>query len=97
MAPEQLSGGMPAPSWDIWALAVIAYEMVTGTHPFAATNPLQWHSALKAGRWTPIPERAQDAPDRWQQFFERALAPDVERRAASVSVFFAELQAAVAP
>jgi hypothetical protein len=96
MAPEQLSGAMPTPSWDIWALGVIAYEMVTGMHPFAATNLLQWHSALKAGRWTPIAERAQQASERWQQFFERALAPSVEQRPASVAVFFAELQAALA-
>jgi eukaryotic-like serine/threonine-protein kinase len=34
MAPEQLAGGPPAPSWDIWALAVIAFEMLTGAHPF---------------------------------------------------------------
>ncbi len=36
MAPEQIRGERPEPSWDVWALAVIAFEMLTGSHPFAA-------------------------------------------------------------
>ncbi len=35
MAPEQLRGGPPEPSWDLWALALVACEMLTGSHPFA--------------------------------------------------------------
>ncbi|MEX2270252.1 MAG: serine/threonine-protein kinase [Vicinamibacterales bacterium] len=34
MAPEQLRGEPPSTAWDIWAIAVIAYEMLTGGHPF---------------------------------------------------------------
>jgi tRNA A-37 threonylcarbamoyl transferase component Bud32 len=30
MAPEHLRGDEPSPDWDLWALAVIALEMVTG-------------------------------------------------------------------
>ena len=30
MSPEQRRGGTAAPSWDAWALAVIAYEMLNG-------------------------------------------------------------------
>ena len=37
MAPEQLAAGFPTPLWDLWALAVIAYEMLTGAHPIAST------------------------------------------------------------
>ena len=36
MAPEQLRGEDPDPSWDLWALAVIAFEMLSGSHPFAS-------------------------------------------------------------
>jgi len=39
MAPEQIAGGEPSPSWDLWSLAVMACEMVTGSHPFAGSRP----------------------------------------------------------
>jgi serine/threonine-protein kinase len=37
MAPEQVAGGDVNPGWDLWALGVIAYEMLTGAHPFRRT------------------------------------------------------------
>jgi serine/threonine protein kinase len=38
MAPEQLRGEEARPAADLWALAVIAHEMLTGSHPFAAAG-----------------------------------------------------------
>ncbi len=34
MAPEQVAGDDVNPAWDVWALGIIAYEMLTGRHPF---------------------------------------------------------------
>ena len=34
MAPEQVAGDDVNPGWDVWAIGVIAYEMLTATHPF---------------------------------------------------------------
>jgi hypothetical protein len=40
MAPEQAGGGDAAPAWDVWALSVIAFEMLTGQHPFGGGLPV---------------------------------------------------------
>ena len=37
MAPEQVAGDDVSPGWDLWALGVIAYEMLTANHPFRRT------------------------------------------------------------
>jgi serine/threonine-protein kinase len=34
MAPEQWTQTDPSPDWDLWALSVMAFEMVTGRRPF---------------------------------------------------------------
>ena len=34
MAPEQVAGDDVSPHWDLWAIGIIAYEMLTGGHPF---------------------------------------------------------------
>ena len=39
MSPEQLQGGAPEPAWDVWALTVIAYEMLTGAAPLLGHRP----------------------------------------------------------
>jgi hypothetical protein len=40
MAPEQAGGGDASPAWDVWALSVIAFEMLTGQHPFGGGLPV---------------------------------------------------------
>jgi len=37
MSPEQAAGDVAAPGWDVWALSVMTYEMLTGIHPFRHT------------------------------------------------------------
>jgi serine/threonine-protein kinase len=39
MSPEQLRGEPPTTAWDVWALGVIAFEMLTGAHPFGGPRP----------------------------------------------------------
>ncbi len=34
MAPEQVAGDDVSPAWDVWALGVIAFEMLAARHPF---------------------------------------------------------------
>jgi eukaryotic-like serine/threonine-protein kinase len=95
MAPEQLAGGPPRPTWDLWALAVLAYELLTGRHPFSSACP-DWHRALLAGSFTPIAVHLPESPQGWTEFFARALALDPKCRPDSARSFFLELERALA-
>src|SRR5262249_60432124 len=48
MAPEQIRG-RPTAASDIFSLAAIAYEMITGFVPFKATTPVALYEAQRDG------------------------------------------------
>lgn len=91
MSPDQLNGEVASPAWDIWALAVITYEMLTGVHPFPAASVGQMHYAIVNGRFSPLSTHLPDAPAEWQQFFERALCPKTAVRPQSAKEFVSTL------
>ena len=74
MSPEQLRSEDPSESWDLWALAVAAYEMLAGAHPFGGSAALDVHNTAVAGRVTPLCMHLPDAPSTWQDFFDQALS-----------------------
>jgi serine/threonine-protein kinase len=88
MAPEQLRGGDPDPSWDLWALAVIAFEMVCGSHPFASAT-FAHGARLRESAADP---RLVHLPNGFQSFFASALALDRSARPASAAVLLAEFE-----
>ena len=96
MSPEQLIGGNPAVSWDLWALAVVAYETLTGAMPFPVQSTYDWRLAILAGSSTPLTEHLPDSPHRWQMFFANSFATDRTTRAKSASEFFRRLEEALA-
>ena len=88
MAPEQLRGEEVDPAWDTWALGVIAFEMLTGAHPFALQGDVRAVLDGRLGSAAPL----VDAPPRCHDFFARALALDPASRPESPSRFFSDLQ-----
>ncbi len=95
MSPEQLRGASVNPSWDLWALAVMTYEMLTGALPFGTSSSLEWQSAVLAGRFTPPTAHLPAAPARWQEFFAQVLSSDPSRRPGSARLLFSELEHAL--
>jgi serine/threonine-protein kinase len=92
MSPEQLRGEPPAESWDVWALAVVAFEMLTGTHPFALDgDPRGPFAAARAITLAPAPALAPAL----RGFFERALAAERALRPRSVPDLIAQLDVAL--
>jgi serine/threonine protein kinase len=49
MAPELLVGGGPSQASDVWAVGVIAYEMLTGELPFVRTPAADWQRTCLMG------------------------------------------------
>ena len=95
MSPEQLRGELPAASWDLWALAIVAYEMLAGKYPFEAATTPEWHVAVTTGRFTPVVQHVPTAPAAWQEFFLRTLAVEQERRPAAAGAFCSEMENAL--
>jgi len=93
MSPEQLRGRLPSPRWDLWALAVIAYEGLCGCAPFVGDDSETLRNAILAVNFPPVTELLPDAPGQWQAFFESAFAREEEQRAKSVAEFWKELRA----
>jgi eukaryotic-like serine/threonine-protein kinase len=96
MSPEQLRGDFAAASWDLWALAVVAYEMLAGKYPFEGATTSEWHMAVTTGRFTAVARHVPTAPPAWQEFFVRALAVEQARRPAAAGTFYSELESALA-
>jgi len=92
MSPEQIRGRSLSPRWDLWALAVMAYEALCGRPPFATDDLTVLQNAITSAGFPPVSESMPGAPDCWQAFFARALALNEEHRPQSVDEFRNELQ-----
>ena len=95
MSPEELRGEKPAESWDLWALAVVAYEMLAGTHPFTGSTLSEVRVAILDGRMTPLRTHWPDAPGNLQHFFDRALAVDSALRPKSALQLLSEFKQSI--
>lgn len=79
MAPEQLQG-KPVAASDIYALGVIAYEMLTGHLPFVPPSPFQLLDLQRAGVKKKPRESRPDLPEAAQAVILKALSFNAEDR-----------------
>ncbi|MDP3274851.1 MAG: serine/threonine-protein kinase [Deltaproteobacteria bacterium] len=88
MAPEQAMGSDGiGPASDVYSMAVVWYECLTGTMP---TGDLQGTAILLAaasGRITTLAERATWLPAELTRVIDRAMATDPRNRYASMALF----------
>jgi len=94
MSPEQIRGGEPSPSWDIWALAVIAYEMLASVRPFAAANSLDGFPHWQPDMWVRLTDRQPELPAALASLFEGAFSLDPAERPSGALVFMNSLEQA---
>src|SRR3954471_6704894 len=95
LAPEQALGEPTSPASDRYALAVVAYELLTGTRPLARESPTAEAQAHVA---EPVPSASArgNLPPEVDRVFQRALAKRPEQRYATCADFVSELRTALA-
>ncbi|MBV9924201.1 MAG: AAA-like domain-containing protein [Acidobacteria bacterium] len=94
MAPEQLLG-KPSPASDIFAIAVLAYEMLTGVRPFDPKTPYQVMETLRAGARARPTKLRPDLPAEAEKIILRALSFEEAARPASAREFVDRLAQAL--
>jgi hypothetical protein len=97
MAPEQVEGSQVGPAADRYSLAVMAFEMLTGSLPFDDVGVLEVLYA-HVHREPPRPSaRNTSLSSRVDTIVLRGLAKDPQSRWESCDVFVAALQDAMLP
>jgi len=89
MAPEQAAGDSVSPAWDVWAVAVIAYEMLTGSHPFRGPRVDRAASANGLGSGALV------LSDAARTFFKDALSTERSIRPPGAREFLAAYERSV--
>jgi serine/threonine protein kinase len=92
MSPEQFTGQKLKGTSDIYSLAIVVYEMLTGQLPFTASTPWEWatkHLTAPPQPFEHHPAGAQLLP-RHKQAVMRALAKKPEDRPQTTQQFLQE-------
>jgi len=91
-APEQAGGGEVDPRWDLWAVGVMLYEMLTGDLPFRLESMGQVVSDLVNCRLIPMRRRNPGLPDWVYKIQERIHHPVRQKRYGSATAFLQALE-----
>ncbi|MFA6902327.1 MAG: serine/threonine-protein kinase [Gallionellaceae bacterium] len=95
MAPEHFRQSRPTIQSDIYAVGVMAYQLLTGTLPFNATSKDALIYQKLHGEAVPLEKRRQDIPQSLRFAVHRAMHPDKEHRYTTWKEFCDDLAAAI--
>ena len=73
MAPEQVTGAAVSRQTDVFALGVVAYELLTGEHPFADRTVAQIVQRITRTAHRPLRELNPDIPGELAHIVDRTL------------------------
>jgi eukaryotic-like serine/threonine-protein kinase len=95
MSPEQAQGKALTPASDIYSLATILYEMLTGKLPFDARSPMEFIQLQVVAPPIALNQRVpgRTFPAALEQIINRALSKRPDQRFSSAAEFAAAMQA----
>jgi serine/threonine protein kinase len=94
MSPEQIRGKPLDPRSDVYALAILAFEMFTGQLPFQGRNAQEMMIARLKGKPKLLREVKQDLPARLEVVLGKAMALDPGDRFPTMQGFAEALEGA---
>ena len=89
MAPERFTGSLPTSRSDLYEMALLAFELFDGRHPFEATTPWEWATCHLTRAPRPWTESNNRTPPRMRAALCRCLQKKPEERFASIEDFLA--------
>ena len=99
MSPEQIQEDLITSQTDLFSLGVVAYELLTGRHPFGAESFSRLIHRVVNEEPTPLATYRADLPPVVQRIVQKALEKQPERRyrsgldmASDLSMAFSHLQ-----
>jgi TolA-binding protein/predicted Ser/Thr protein kinase len=95
LSPEQAQGERATPASDRYGLAVLAFELLTGTRPYSGDSITAEASAHVAAPIPSASERNPQLPPEVDDVFRRALAKDPRDRFPSCAEMVAALRQAL--
>jgi serine/threonine-protein kinase len=87
MSPEALRGEPPDTTFDLWSLAVVLYEALTGRSPVERRSWAETFETIQSARIADVREGTPDLPVQAAEFFGQALHAERRRRPASAQDF----------
>jgi serine/threonine-protein kinase len=91
MSPEQVDGERVDHRADLWSLAVVAYQCLTGRQPFRGKTLGAICVAISRGEFEPVGDVRDDLPVEVDGWFDKALHRDIDRRFTSAREMAEEL------
>jgi hypothetical protein len=94
MAPEQAQGSQALPSTDLYSLALVTYEGLTGVNPLRGVRGRPLNRRRAAVYLPPLRRQRRDLPEELARAVDRALSPRPANRG-SVDQFTQALEASL--
>lgn len=91
MSPEAIHGARPIPSFDLWSLAVVLYEVLAGRRPFSGTTAGEVFQSIALGQFAPLHSLRPDCDPAISALVDRALARNLRDRPADAVTLRKEL------
>lgn len=80
MPPEQVQGKGSVPQSDLFSAGIVLYQLLSGTKPFEALDPLEMRRKIVREPHIPLQERNPELPSELYAIVDRTLAKKPEER-----------------